>query len=48
LALPIGLFLKFSKKAEVIPYGPFLSLAGWMAFLWGKQLIGWYLGGVIW
>lgn len=46
LALPIGLFLKFSRKAEVIPYGPFLSLAGWIGFLWGKQLINWYFGGV--
>ena len=42
LALPFGLFLKFVKKKEVIPFGPFLSLAGWLAFLWGDQLIAWY------
>ena len=42
LALPLGLFLKWFRRAEVIPYGPFLSLAGWMGFLWGDQWIGWY------
>jgi leader peptidase (prepilin peptidase)/N-methyltransferase len=45
LALPLGLFLKFVKRAEVIPYGPFLSLGGWISFLWGTQLISWYFGG---
>ena len=44
LALPFGLFLKFVKKKEIIPFGPFLSLAGWLIFLWGDPLITWYLG----
>ena len=48
LALPLGLFLKFAKRAEVIPYGPFLSLAGWIGFLWGNQLISWYFNGMSW
>ncbi|MBI3999958.1 MAG: prepilin peptidase [Candidatus Omnitrophica bacterium] len=47
LALPLGLFLKFVKRADVIAYGPFLSLAGWMSFLWGDQFIVWYLSGFI-
>ncbi len=47
LALPLGLFLKFVKRVEVIPFGPFLSLAGWMSFLWGDQFLSWYLGGLI-
>ena len=42
LALPLGLFLKFVKRAEVIPFGPFLSLAGWLSFFWGNQFIVWY------
>ena len=47
LALPLGLFLKFVKRVEVIPFGPFLSLAGWMSFLWGDQFIAWYFSGFI-
>ena len=46
LALPLGLFLKFTKRAETIPYGPFLALAGWISFVWGTQLFNWYLRGV--
>jgi leader peptidase (prepilin peptidase) / N-methyltransferase len=42
LALPLGLFVKITKRSEVIPYGPFLSLAGWIAFLWGAEIIAWY------
>ncbi|MBI4394660.1 MAG: prepilin peptidase [Candidatus Omnitrophica bacterium] len=47
LALPLGLFLKFVRRAEVIAYGPFLSLAGWMCFLWGDQFITWYFRGMM-
>lgn len=46
LALPLGLFLRFVKRTEVIAYGPFLSLAGWMCFLWGDQFIAWYFSGL--
>ena len=46
LALPIGLFLKFTKGAQVIPFGPFLSLAGWLTFLWGDSFILWYFHGM--
>ncbi len=46
LALPLGLFMKFVRRAEVIPFGPFLSLAAWMAFLWGDKMIIWYLNGM--
>jgi len=44
LALPLGLFLKFAKRIDVMPYGPFISLAGWMSFVWGHQWIAWYFG----
>ena len=46
LALPFGLFLKFVKRVNVLPYGPFLSLAGWFSFLWGESVIRWYLYGM--
>lgn len=42
MALPLGLFLKLVRKKEVIAFGPFLSLAGWLVFLWGDEMIHWY------
>jgi leader peptidase (prepilin peptidase)/N-methyltransferase len=26
-----------------MPFGPFLAAAGWVALLWGHQLVGFYL-----
>ena len=46
LALPLGLFLKFVKRQEVVAFGPFLSLAGWMAFIWGERILSWYWRGM--
>ena len=39
LALPIGLYMKFKKKEDYIPYGPFLSLAGIIILFFGDFLI---------
>jgi leader peptidase (prepilin peptidase) / N-methyltransferase len=30
-------------RKEAIPFGPFLALGGAITFLWGEQLLGWYL-----
>ena len=46
LALPLGLFLKFAKRMDTLPFGPFISLAGWIALLWGEKMIAWYWHGV--
>lgn len=46
LALPLGLFMKFVRNVHVIPYGPFLALAGWIAFLWGDEIMRWYWYGM--
>lgn len=46
LALPLGLFLKYVRRIDTIPYGPFLSLAAWLAFIWGDKIIAWYLNGM--
>ena len=27
-----------------IPFGPYLAAAGWIAMLWGSEIIDWYLG----
>ncbi len=36
--------LRIKKESVPFPYGPFLSIAGWLAFFYGDQLIAWYLG----
>jgi leader peptidase (prepilin peptidase)/N-methyltransferase len=33
---------KRSRQAE-IPFGPYLAGAGWIALLFGGDIIGWYL-----
>lgn len=44
LAAPIGITLKLTKKADVIPYGPFLALASLIVMLFGNQIIQFVLG----
>lgn len=31
-------------RGQPLPFGPYLAAAGWIAVLWGKQIVGWYLG----
>lgn len=31
-------------RAQPMPFGPFLAIAGLIAFLWGDAIFGWYLG----
>jgi leader peptidase (prepilin peptidase)/N-methyltransferase len=41
----IGLLLLRRKgRREAIAFGPFLALTTFITFLWGKQIIDWYLG----
>ncbi len=37
----IGIILKVKRKAEIIPYGPHLSLATFVALLWGQRILDW-------
>ena len=30
-------------RATPIPFGPYLAIAGWICFFWGKDLMGWYM-----
>ncbi|OGW89260.1 MAG: hypothetical protein A3A73_00420 [Omnitrophica bacterium RIFCSPLOWO2_01_FULL_50_24] len=46
LALPMGLFMKWVKREDLIPFGPFLSMAGWIAFVWGDAILAWYRTGL--
>ena len=39
-----GILIMGRDKNLPIPFGPYLAMAGWIAALWGEQIIGWYLG----
>jgi leader peptidase (prepilin peptidase) / N-methyltransferase len=40
----IGLIVLRGRDRNIpIPYGPYLAIAGWIAMLWGDQIIGSYL-----
>src|SRR5690606_14708800 len=40
----IWLKIKGQDRATPIPFGPYLAIAGWIVFMWGNDLIGWYRG----
>ncbi len=40
---PIGIYVKFVKKEDIIPYGPYISLAGFVAMIWGHKILGLFL-----
>lgn len=35
----VGIYLKFVKKIDIIPYGPYLSLATVVAIFWGERVL---------
>ncbi len=37
------ILLKGRDRALPIPFGPFLCAAGWLAMLWGPEMLGYYL-----
>ena len=39
-----GMLLKSRDKGVPMAFGPFLAMAGWIALLWGDQIIAAYLG----
>lgn len=38
LALPFALFMKFIRKAETLPYGPYLALTGAWFYIYGDEI----------
>ena len=41
-----GVLMIVTKKQErstPIPFGPYLAAAGWIAMLWGRDIVNWYL-----
>lgn len=39
------ILLKVRKKDLPFAFGPYIAIAGWIAFLWGDQIMKTYLGG---
>jgi leader peptidase (prepilin peptidase)/N-methyltransferase len=42
----VGILLILTKRHErsvPIPFGPYLAAAGWIAMLWGTEIVNWYL-----
>jgi leader peptidase (prepilin peptidase)/N-methyltransferase len=39
----IMIALKLQERSNPIPFGPYLAAAGWIAMLWGDQIVNWYL-----
>ena len=37
---PVGIYMKFVKKEDIIPYGPYISLASFVAMVWGYKILG--------
>ena len=35
------------QKGQAIPFGPYLSIAGWITLLWGELIWSWYLAQII-
>lgn len=42
-AAPIALFLKLTRKAETLPFGPYLALTGAIFFVAGDPIVAWIL-----
>ena len=38
-----GILIAGKDKAKPIPFGPYLAIAGLIAFLWGDAIVSWYL-----
>ena len=37
---PTGLYLKFKEKRDIIPYGPYISMASFVMMVWGYKILG--------
>ncbi len=44
LGLPFALYSRLAKEERIIPYGPFLSVACLIQFLFGEKIWQWFMG----
>lgn len=42
----LGIIALGRDKNLPIPFGPYLAMAGWIAALWGHDIVNWYLGSL--
>ncbi|QSX29750.1 prepilin peptidase [Shewanella cyperi] len=45
----VGITMMLSKKLSrenPIPFGPYIAAAGWIALIWGQDIVDWYLAGL--
>ncbi len=42
----IGIMVQGRERGAKLPFGPYLSAAGFIAMIWGVQLNAWYLGKI--
>ena len=40
---PAGIYLKFRKKQDIIPYGPYIAMASFVAMIWGQDILKWII-----
>ncbi|KFZ36186.1 methyltransferase [Shewanella mangrovi] len=38
------IIFKGMGRNNPIPFGPYIALAGWIALVWGQDIVNWYLG----
>ncbi|BCV65018.1 prepilin peptidase [Shewanella carassii] len=38
------ILFKDLNRGNPIPFGPYIAVAGWVALVWGQQIVDWYLG----
>ncbi|TVL56589.1 prepilin peptidase [Shewanella algae] len=38
------ILFKNLNRGNPIPFGPYIAIAGWVAMVWGQQIVDWYLG----
>lgn len=41
-------FMKIKGSDHVLAFGPYLSIGIWFSMMWGRGLIGWYIGQLTW
>ncbi len=43
----IQLRLQSKGKEHTFPFGPYLSIAGWISLIWGEHIVRWYFGSIL-
>ena len=41
----VGIYYRIKRGDQVIPFGPYLAMAGFIALIWGRPIMETYLRG---